>query len=85
MTEQELILELVQHRVKRFLSREKQQTQGILYARTGRGANPQEFEAILQKLSAEGFLTLTASEQRATSVLVTLVAQQEVTNGFVNA
>lgn len=85
MTEQELIIELVQLRVKRFLLREKQQTQGILYCRTGRGANPQEFESILKTLNREGFLTLTPSKVSG-ATLVSLVEQPtEVTgHGTIN-
>lgn len=80
MMQQELILQLIEYRVKKFLLREKQETQGILYSRTGRGANPQEFEAVLRKLAGEGFLTLTP-----TGRLTNKVSLSEVTNGTPNA
>jgi hypothetical protein len=63
MTEQELILALVEHRVKRFLAREKKESQSQVYARCGRGTNPQEFFTIVNRLMVEGFVTRSVSER----------------------
>lgn len=64
MTQQELILELVTLRVKRNVERKKKESQAFIYAQCGRGANPSEFQGIIDKLAKEGFLTVTLSERR---------------------
>lgn len=75
MTEQELILELVAHRVKRFIAREKDATQAELYQRCGRGSNGPEFLTIVNKLIVDGVITRTVSE-RGKPVLQLVESQQ---------
>jgi hypothetical protein len=65
MTEQELVLELATHRIKRYLKRVKRESQAKVYNSCGRGSNPQEYNAIINQLIADGNVTRSFSERNA--------------------
>lgn len=65
MTEQELILELVENRIKRFLMKHRCKLQSEIYIRCGRGSTPQQFFDIIKKLEKQGLVTILESERRA--------------------
>ena len=68
MSQHELLKELVAVRIKRALARTKQQYERNFYNQVGRGVTPQEYNAVLDKLVKEGFVTRGTTE-RGASVL----------------
>jgi hypothetical protein len=75
MTEQELVLELATHRIRRYLKRVESDSQAKIYNSCGRGANPKEYQAIIEKLIADGNVTRSFTERNA--AILTWVEQQQ--------
>jgi hypothetical protein len=75
MTEQELVLELATHRIKRYLKRVKNDSQAKIYNSCGRGANPQEYQTIINQLIADGWVTRSFTERNA--AVLTWTDQQQ--------
>ena len=75
MTEQEVIKQLVEVRIKRVLLRTQQQYEREMYNQVGRGVNSQEYAAIVEKLITEGIITRTIGP-RGAATLVLVQSQQ---------
>lgn len=65
MTRQEVLQQLVEVRIKRVLVRNHTEFERELYNRVGRGVNPQEYTAIVEKLITEGTITRTIGARGA--------------------
>jgi hypothetical protein len=57
MTEQEVIRQLVEVRIKRVLLRTRKQYEREMYNQVGRGVNSQEYTEIVEKLIKAGIIT----------------------------
>jgi len=79
MTQHDLLLQLVEVRIKRILAREGKQYERNFYIRVGRGVTPQEYSAILHRLVRDGVVTRGFGE-RGVSVLQ-WVKQPELSSG----
>lgn len=79
MTEHDVLLQLVECRIKRHLVRMGKELQTGLYDRCGRGITPQEYIAIVDKMIAEGVLTREPGKREGAFIIG--LTKQEVTNG----
>jgi hypothetical protein len=67
VTQQEILQEHVEVRIKRYLIR-KSEYERALYNIVGSGVSPQEYDAICNKLVKEGIVTRTVGERGATTL-----------------
>lgn len=69
MYDQQLILELVEVRIKQFLHKHKQRRQSEVWHNCGLGATPLQFQLIIDKLEANGLVKVLSGKQRGVPVL----------------
>jgi hypothetical protein len=75
MTQQEVLQQLVEVRIKRVLLRTHQQYERELYNQVGRGVTVLEYAAIVEKLITEGTIARTVGP-RGAAMLQLIEAQQ---------
>lgn len=76
MHEQQLICELVEVRVKRYLFKHKQRSQAEVWNSCGLGVTPQQFEIIIEKLEEQGLIKSTCGNRK--SLILNWVDEQPI-------
>src|ERR1700727_3090054 len=74
MTQQELLKQLVEIRIKRVLLRLHQHYEKEMYNQVGRGVTPQEYVSVIDKLVSDGGVTRSIGARCAS--IVTLIESQ---------
>jgi hypothetical protein len=68
MTQQEVLKQLVEVRIKRVLLKNRTEFELELYNRVGRGVTPQEYLAVVNKMIGDGVITRTTGVRGAKSL-----------------